>query len=89
MTFTGSRYIYTGDFTLMLSVGEQRGSGVAAGSSSGTYVVADGILNYELASSDLNILITVDTPVSCDEPTLMFQSGETGATCHLVVLTPA
>ena len=72
-------------------------------------MVADGILNSELASSDLNIVITVagttidgsslgnsflnanpfvDTPVSCDGSTLMFQSGETGATRHPVVLTP-
>jgi hypothetical protein len=110
MTFTGTDYVYIGDFTLMLEVAGQSGSGDATGSASGTYVVEDGIINSELVSSDLNIVITVggttvdgsslgnaflaanplvDTPVSCDGPTLMFQSGETGATRHPVVLTPA
>jgi hypothetical protein len=110
MTFTGTEYVYTGDFTLVLEIVGQSGSGAATGSASGTYVVEDGIINSELVSSDLNIVITVgattvdgsslgnsflaanplvDTPVSCDGPTLMFQSGETGATRHPVVLTPA
>lgn len=59
ITFTETEYVYSGDFTLILSLAGQTGSGVATGSAIGNYTVEDGIIRSELVSSDLGIIVTV------------------------------
>lgn len=58
-TFTADTYVYTGDFSLSLSVAGQSGTGVTSGSVTGTYTTADGVITTELGESSLSVEVTV------------------------------
>lgn len=59
LTLTPTDYEYSADFSLVLAVAGQEGTGVATGGATGTWEATDGVITTTLAMSDLNISVTV------------------------------
>ncbi len=59
LSFTETTYEYVGDFDLTLTVAGQSGTGAASGTVDGAWTAEDGVLQTELGSSNLNIIVTV------------------------------
>lgn len=59
LSFTDSDYLYVSDFDIDVDIAGQGGTGVATGTVDGTWTTDDGIIQTELGSSNLNIVITV------------------------------
>ncbi len=59
LTFTATEYMYDADFTLLLDVVGQEGTGDATGTVTGEYTVVGDRIDAQITSSDLDVVVNV------------------------------